>query len=275
MRIDTSWAAAGKLLKERKLKPDDHVLLQENLATYLTHLDGVDGDQTRWHVKLKRDLDKPYTDAEVLRHVDDLQADLKQRLSEMPVYPSQVYVTGSFMRGRLGNNSDLDSFFVFPEEARQMDLSKLLNDAREDSVIAFPLFEDNPGMVRSLLIVGGGRLEIARAAVDRPGALREEYARSLEQRGISVEGDRCVRSAEYADRRETNKAFEWLTGQAWKESNTHHDKWDKLHGDGWKSRLNRTALDVAGRLAGLPGLNWAVNQTMDLIVDQEERRLLS
>jgi predicted nucleotidyltransferase len=271
------WQTAAKLLEERKLKPEEHVLLQENLATYLTHLDGVeegDNPHSRWTIKMQRDLEKPYSDAEVLSHVDDLQSDLKNRLAEMPVYPSQVYVTGSFMRGRLGDNSDLDAFFVFPEEARAMDLSKLLTDAREDSVIAFPLFEDNPGMVRSLLIVGGARLAISKEAVDRPGALREEYARTLEQRGISVEGDRCRRTTEWTERRETHKLFEWITSRTWKESNTHQDKWDSLHGPGWKGVCNRTALEVAGRLAGLPGVEWAVNRGMDLIVKQEERQLL-
>lgn len=104
-----------------------HLLMRENLATYLVHfpdefvtrLDreeatprsgyAVGREEWRWADKLVRDLEKPYTDAEVVDRVEQLDAELKQVAADLMEHAGRrIYLTGSAVKGRLGAHSDLD-----------------------------------------------------------------------------------------------------------------------------------------------------------------------
>ncbi|MEW6281121.1 MAG: hypothetical protein AB1758_21080 [Candidatus Eremiobacterota bacterium] len=107
-----------------------HLILQENLASYLVEMpdayldrlesaspDTLNGrirsgyawGQKRWVDKVLRDLEKPYTDAQVAERVEELDADLKRLARELMEHAGRrIYVTGSILQGRLGAHSDLD-----------------------------------------------------------------------------------------------------------------------------------------------------------------------
>src|SRR5579862_954156 len=100
---DRHWQDAGRMIGAMKLRSNNHVLLQENLATYLAQMppefgDRLDysstynlvfslrrgyGSNQRWTDKLIRDVEHPYTDSQVLRHVQILQEELGRQTSEI------------------------------------------------------------------------------------------------------------------------------------------------------------------------------------------------
>lgn len=117
---------AGKALEALQVDPDDHVILQENLASYTTHLtaefqekletregpellqsmrSGWAHGENRWTEKIRRDLDRPYSDGEVQERFEALAAQFVEQAAN---FPGQVYVAGSLVKGRFGAHSDLD-----------------------------------------------------------------------------------------------------------------------------------------------------------------------
>lgn len=125
--MDRYWDVAGKLMTRASVPLERHLLMRENLATYLVHfpdefvgkLDreeatprsgyAVGRQEWRWADKLVRDLEKPYTDDEVRDRVKELDAELKQVAAELMEHAGRrIYLTGSAVKGRLGAHSDLD-----------------------------------------------------------------------------------------------------------------------------------------------------------------------
>lgn len=266
-QIDRHWARSGELLKSRGIPAKDHVLLQENVATFLTHLDEM--ESSRWREKIDRDLAKPYTDGQVLHHVDELQNQLIDLVSHMPSPPSKVWLTGSFTKGRLGPHSDLDAYFLMEPGA---DVSALMKDVKEDGVIAFPLYTDEPGYNRAMKLITGCTQEVSLETLKKPGSLRGLYRETLAQRGIQVNGEACERAADTEfDRQETSKIKDWIADSAWETAKTPSQKWEKVYGDSWKSRATHLALSTVGRAAMLPGLGLIIESAVGLLEIQNHR----
>lgn len=126
--MDRHWDVAGKLLERHSIPREQHVLLRENVATYLVHfpdefvgkLDRAEAEpkngfavgrkEWRWAQKLVRDLEKPYTDTEVQDRVGKMDEELKQVAAELMQHAGRtIHLTGSAVKGRLGGHSDLDA----------------------------------------------------------------------------------------------------------------------------------------------------------------------
>lgn len=119
--MSTHYQAASSLLASKGLTGSQHTVLRENLAHYnaqlsdpifdemeLMALDRT-AEESRWTGKLQRDLNKPYTDAQVGQQLEKLDQDLKTLLQVGGTpFPRTLYVTGSVTKGRFGGNSDLD-----------------------------------------------------------------------------------------------------------------------------------------------------------------------
>lgn len=129
---------ASKALQALHLKREEHVLLEENLACYTSNykpefqaeLDRLQGDELlrrlqsgwaqgehRWVDKIRRDLDKPYSDSQVQQRFEQLEqrfSSESQRLvaENQGSFPARVYVSGSLVKGRFGAHSDLDAIGV-------------------------------------------------------------------------------------------------------------------------------------------------------------------
>lgn len=114
---------------ERHSIPNErHVVLRENVATYLLHLPDefvgkleagevetrkayAAGRETwRWADKMVTDLEKPYTDSEVQERVRQMDEELKVAAQELMQHAGRtIHLVGSAVKGRLGGHSDLDA----------------------------------------------------------------------------------------------------------------------------------------------------------------------
>jgi hypothetical protein len=130
---DPRTEASRRLLQERGLDSPDHTILQGNVRQHLRELSPdvvrqlsaqgcvpeglqVQTQEQRPLDKLRRDLHRPYTDAQVQQRLDVLQSELQSTLRDFishnhGEYPKQVWVVGSLVKGRCGANSDVDVVF--------------------------------------------------------------------------------------------------------------------------------------------------------------------
>jgi len=135
MTIDPCWDVAGRLMDARDVRREGHVLLQENLASYLAQMprdfvddlgreraEGLDFavrrgfalGEARWTRKIMRDLEQPYDDAQVFHHATALNSELSHKAADtlraaQGRWPCDLYLAGSLVKGRFGANSDLDA----------------------------------------------------------------------------------------------------------------------------------------------------------------------
>lgn len=245
---DRHWQDAGRLLRDRGLPEAGYEAMQENLATYLAHRDEQKlGD--RWQAKLERELDAPYTNDQVDRRIDHLQNHLKTLLDELPAYPSRLYLTGSFSRGRLGANSDLDAYAVLKPEHLKAGFDSFEKHVGGSDACLVPFSEETPGLNRGNLLAVGASIAVDPKQLAEPGYLRQVYQQVQNQR---------------TQRQETSPLFEWLTGQVWGEELTAHQKRLRMEEGG----LTHHAMALAGTLAGVPWVDSLVYATADLFVTQ-------
>jgi predicted nucleotidyltransferase len=153
---DVYWKKAGEILRELKIPPQNHLLYQENLATYLAQfrdefLKTVDENhgenlrqllthaypygEFRWAKKLEREIKNPYSDSEVLKHLDEYERRIKKELSQfLNLHPEMatctVHLTGSLIKGRFGANSDVDLFLDPGENLIDYEIEKEIPDLK-------------------------------------------------------------------------------------------------------------------------------------------------
>ena len=247
---DPAWTEAGELMTSHDISLENRSALRENLATYLSHK-SFGAVSPRWQNKVERELAKPFTDDQVGERIDLLQKSLLENVQELTRMPSKLYITGSFARGRLGGNSDLDGYAVLkPEDIKVgFDSYEKRVESQNDACL-FPLAEDRPGFNRAnLMMVGGASVSIDPAQLSKPGYLRETY-----QQVLANKPD---------DRRETAAGYEWLTGKMWKEGMSAAGKRESFEGKTFKSALTNAVMAFCGTMAGLPVVGsvvrWAAN----------------
>lgn len=215
---DLARIVSEKILDGLELNDDSHTLLRENIACYLFNLAGkekleelsrkraVSVDEVlpfdrsgRWGGKLKRDLGSPYTDTEVFQHVRELDSDLRQKLtfilSHTRGFPTKVYLTGSFVKARLGKNSDLDLHADVDPKTRDLILNDYYKNGKEDGARIFPLFGNR--FYRGYFTrVWGKRMDLGSGEEFLRGRdfLVKKYCEILEKKGFEVsQGDGKLR----------------------------------------------------------------------------------
>jgi hypothetical protein len=246
---DRHWQDAGRLMAERGIAAPEHQCLQENLATYLSHRAGDDQLAPRWQNKLDRELAHPYGDSQVGERIDQLQNSLKSVLDSLPAYPSQLYLTGSFSRGRLGVNSDLDAYgTIRPEHLHQAFDVFEATVAGSDACLV-PFSEETPGRNLGNLLATGASVKVEASRLAESGYLRQVYKHVQSER---------------SQRKETSALYEWMTGKVWSEELDAQQKREEMENGG----LAHHAMALAGTLAAVPLVGPLVHKTADLFVHQ-------
>lgn len=118
---DRHHFSARQLLASADVSTAGRSRLAENLAHYNAQLsEPVEhvyelldtrtrpDDDYRWLNKIRREVNKPYSDRQVGEKAQELDADFLTLLASDSRMPRQVHVTGGVTRGRFGANSDLD-----------------------------------------------------------------------------------------------------------------------------------------------------------------------
>ena len=252
---DRDWVDAGKLLRERQVPPENHELMQENLATYLAHRTrGMPSE--RWQNKIAPELDAPYTDDQVYAHLETLEDSLQANLLELPVYPSRVFITGSFAKGRLGANSDLDGFAVIPKEHMSSGFDSYEErEKNSKGANLFPLSDDSPGYTRGHLMFSGQSVEFSPQQLLEDGVLRRTYD--------DIKAGRTI------DRRETSASFEWITGKLWGEDKSAKEKRDAFESQSIKTRIQNAIMSFGGTLSMTPLVGPVINKVADIFATQK------
>lgn len=249
---DQNWRDAGKLMAERNIPAEKHEVMQENVATYLAHRSS-DELSPRWQAKVDRELAKPFSDDQVGPRIDALQTSLLNVMNELPSFPSQVYLTGSFSRGRLGANSDLDGYATLKPEDVSKGFDSYEKYVETSDACLFPMSNATPGFNRANLMYAGASVEIDPHRLGESGYLRKVYT--------------CVQ--EHRDqRRETAAPYEWATSKMWGEGMSASGKREQFEGKTLKSRIMNNILSLGGTLAAVPLLGAVVRKVADLCVHQ-------
>lgn len=251
---DKDWQDAGKLMDMRGIPAQDHQFMQENVAAYLSHRDAKGALSERWQHKVDRELNKPFTDDAIGKRLDFLQSDLLANVQELPAYPSKIYLTGSFSRGRLGGNSDLDGYAEMKPEQISAGFDSYENRVDGEGCCLFPMSETRPGFNRANLMYAGASVAIDPQKLSVPGYLRQTYQFVLDHRNES--------------RRETAGWYEGLTAKMWGEGMNAKEKRESFEGKTFKSRLTNSILAMGGTMAAVPLVGAVVRKVADLAVRQ-------
>lgn len=252
---DALWVKAGDLMSRAGVELINHNHMRENIATYLAHSTRTI-PSVRWENKLQRELNSPYTDAQVYQHLESLEDSVQENLRELPALPSKVYITGSFAKGRLGANSDLDGFAVVKPEHMSVGFDSY--ERRESNSTAsnlFPLSQEAPGYVRGHLMFSGQSVEFSPEELLADGTLRRVYDKIREERS--------------EDRIETSQGFEWITDKLWGENKSAKEKREAFESNSLKTRLQNGVMSLGGTLSQTPLIGTAVNAITDLFVAQK------
>ncbi|MBN9416749.1 MAG: hypothetical protein J0I12_14995 [Candidatus Eremiobacteraeota bacterium] len=200
---------AARAVQQMQLPPEQHQLLTENLACYVSNykpgfqeeLDGMQGPELlqrmqtgwaqgehRWVDKIRRDLSKPYSDSQVQQRFEELQGRFSsesQRLvaENQGAFPAKVYVTGSLVKGRFGAHSDLDAIGVSKNGYRPS----------EHGAVSWQLTDDKGEdfMLKSFM----------EARQVEPGqSLLEIYSQGLSNKGLQLLPNWEIRRFDYPQR---------------------------------------------------------------------------
>lgn len=251
---DKDWQDAGRLMREHQIPSEDHTIFQENLATYLSHRKGEE-PSLRWQNKIKRELTTPYTDQQVYQQLDTLEDSLQANLRELPSMPSKLYITGSFAKGRLGGNSDIDGFAVMKEQEISAGFDSYVAREKEGTAAnLFPLSENSPGYNKGHLLFAGQSATFTPDQIMQDGFLREAYDH--------IRGNRSGK------RRETTAVFEKITSKLWGEEKSAEDKREAFESQSLRTRLQNGIMSLGGTLSMTPLVGPAVMAVCDMFATQ-------
>lgn len=250
--VDTDWYDAGELMEQKGLKLENHSLMRENLATFLAHRPNSSSMPTgRWQTKLERDLDNPYSNQQVLERIDQLQESLQDNLTALPSYPKTVFITGSFSKGRLGANSDLNGYAILPQEQFDSAFQNFqTRHQKGEGANLFPMSQSSPGFNKAMMMVEGTSVKISTEKLVQPGYLRDVYGELL--------------SEEKSTRREVSTKLDGLTGKMWR---------SKFERDTFHFKAMRWSLHFGGTLSRIPLLGALLEKGASKIVAQNHRDL--
>lgn len=252
---DKYWVMAGEAMVENDIQLSEHSLMRENLATYFAH-STRSIPSARWENKIERELGNPYTDQQVYQHIETLEDSLQANLSELPAYPSQVFITGSFAKGRLGANSDLDGFAVVADENMSAGFDSYEKREKDPTgANLFPLSEESPGYTKGHLMFAGQSVELTSQQALKDGILTEIYDE--------------IRAGRSIDRIETSQSFEWVTSKLWGEDKTAKEKREAFENKSFKTRIQNGIMSLGGTLSDTPLVGPVVNFVTDKFATQK------
>lgn len=231
----------------RGIALESRTLMRENIASYLTHAPRGSALPTgRWKNKLEQDLSAPYTDDDVLKRADELQSSLLDNLKALPEYPKKVYLTGSFSKGRLRAQSDLNGYAPVSSENFLASFQRFGERFQAKAPAnLFPLSESQPNFNKGMLMVDGSSLLVPTEKLEEPGFLRSLYQETLKQGR--------------PERWESSPKLDLWLGKAWR------SKFERapLH-----YRAMRQAVATAGALTRLPVIGGWAESLVDAVVTQ-------
>lgn len=305
---DPHWDLAGRVLETRGIPLGEHVLLRENVATYLSQMmpgrdartlaeathHGTPDELTRglassrwsserWTAKLERDLHAPYDDTEVMAHLATLDRELTESgerilAAATAPFPMRLYVAGSLAKGRFGARSDADVMVgVTNEQARAAACQEFLAQ-REDGISLTPLPRGNESFQDFVLMMAGPRIEVPQAdtALLQGHVLQDAYAGVLERKGLrmsQVDGQVLVeRVSSHPPRTPEvpHPVARALVNRVWTEKLDPAQKLEMMeHPKGLKGHAIRIAGTLVGAAASVPGpVGFVVRGLMDQVVRQ-------
>ena len=306
---DPHWSLAGRLLDAHDVPREQHLLLRENLATYLSQVMPADDARSldrssanvtaqellqdlassrwaseRWTAKIERDLHAPYTDQEVVTHLADLDRQLAESCerilaSATAPFPLRLYVAGSLAKGRFGARSDADVMVAVPDPGARTAAHREFLDQREDGISLSPLPAANQGFQDFVLMMAGPRIEVADASTRLPGArtLQDAYAGVLERKGLRLSQDddghvqvERISSPPSRSPEVPNPLARAVVNRVWNEKLDPAAKLEMMeHPHGLKGYAIRAAGTLVGATAAIPG---PVGAVMRGIMDQFVRQ---
>ena len=257
---DPAWNEAGDILEQNGISADDHSLMQENIATYVSHRN-FGKLSPRWTSKLNRELASPYTDAQVHARLESLEDSLQANIRELPAIPTKIYISGSFVKGRLGANSDLNGFAVVdPEHMSAGYDSYEERKGNPDASSLLPLSSDTPNYNRGHLLMTGKSIAVTPEQILKDGFLKATY-------------DNIQADKKPEDRRETSAAYEKMTSLLWSEDKTAKDKRDTFENPSLMGRIQNGIVALGGALSATPLVGPVVSFAVDLLVAQDHKDL--
>ncbi len=209
--MNIQWKVAGRLLEAKGRKPEEHTILRENVTHLLTQfkpeyvesLDALPTDKMEQALngsyangpvhlaqKLSRDLrQRPYTDEEVFKRLDELDAALKAEtariLENSKPYPCKFYIAGSLEKGRFGARSDVD---VLCQASPELMKANKWNALHSDLGFQYMDVEEPQMMVDAF----APTREVTPEEINQPGFLRSLFVESMERKGYAVEDGHLV-----------------------------------------------------------------------------------
>lgn len=285
---------AERILGKMNLNDSDHNLLKGNIATYLFNgasrktLEEIGKESTldpdgilsrlerqRWKGKLERDLKSPFTDGEVFGHIKALNSELSEKvkfiLSHSKGYPMKMYIIGSFAKGRLGANSDLDVLVETNDgklrEKIGKDFAQQLKDGKDDSVSMVPLPPQNRLLSEFNARMLGKRIELSdpSAILGDENFLMRKYGEILEKRGYHLMEDGAIGSADFKipeQREVTSPLLESFMGRYVERQ---HKSIETMKGAPGRPYVREIFGTLAGAMLLCPVIGTALGKTVSLL----------
>ncbi|MBS2038900.1 hypothetical protein JST97_28215 [bacterium] len=200
---------ARRLLTAAGRQPENHTILEENLATILNHfepdfvssladlpenkrLDALTGCYGKGPLTLATKISReirmePYTDQEVHQRLDHLeqavQRTTRRVLEENSGFPCRFYVAGSLLKGRFGANSDLDLLV----EASPEWMNKNWWQVGMQDDVSIQCLQGTPEQQSEKVESFGKTLAVTPDQLSQPGFLHGLFRDSYAAKGLSLE----------------------------------------------------------------------------------------
>jgi predicted nucleotidyltransferase len=290
---DLACKIAERILEEKNINDPSHGLLRGNIASYLVNgatagtleeiwkSDNFDAEKvsshmepSRWKEKISRDLKDPYTDDQIISHIKDLDKELKEKMraiiSGSKRFPSKLYILGSFAKGRLGANSDLDILVEVEDEASRKSLGSdyalKLRRGEDDKVLMVPIAPQNRFLRAFNDRMLGKKLDLedGRQILEEPDFLLKRYAEIMEKKGYRL-GEAGQGAPAIQSKREVRSLF--LDNLIEKLVQKKHSSFEK---NGAESSHRITVREILGTVAGamllFPGFGAILDKMAEEII---------
>ena len=221
-RPDLQSRVARRLLEAAGREPAEHTVLEENVTHLLTQLkeEYVESLETmppeklmhglnqvyangppHLGLKISRDIrQKPYTDAEVMDRIEELDGELKSTAQQIVEgngdYPCRFFLAGSMEKGRFGARSDLD---ILCKAAPEWIKANRWEHAHADVSIQYLETEE----VEKAVAAFAPTREVSLDDIQKQGFLMEVYRDGLHRKGLALEDGHLVQVADTVVREET------------------------------------------------------------------------
>ncbi|MCA9777305.1 MAG: hypothetical protein KC800_11330 [Candidatus Eremiobacteraeota bacterium] len=219
---DLQSRVARRLLGVAGKDPADHTILEENVThllcqlkeDYVRSLEALPQDKLmhglnqvyangppHLGLKISRDIrQQPYSDAEVLARVEDLDGQFKTTAREIVdgngSYPCRFFVAGSIEKGRFGARSDLD---ILCKAAPEWIKANRWEHSHADVSIQYLETDE----VEKAVAAFAPTREVTLDDINQPNFLMNIYEDGVRKKGLALEDGHLVRVGEVVCREES------------------------------------------------------------------------